>query len=75
MARVLTKPEVMTVYTRVAPRYDLWATLTESRARRRVVELAAVRDGEAILEVAVGTGLLFTELLKPIRAGTPRGSI
>lgn len=64
MARVLSKPEVMTAYTRVAPRYDLWATLTESRARRRVVEVAAVRDGEAILEVAVGTGLLFTELLK-----------
>ena len=69
MARVLTKPEVMTVYRRVAPRYDLWATLTESRARRLVVEVAAVRDGEAILEVAVGSGLLFTELLKR----NPRG--
>lgn len=64
MARVLSKAEVVAVYGRKAPRYDLWAGATESRARQRVLELAAVRDREAVLEVAVGTGLLFTELLK-----------
>lgn len=64
MARVLSKAEVVAVYAGKASRYDLWAKLTESRARQRVLELAAVRDGEAILEVAVGTGLLFTELLQ-----------
>jgi ubiquinone/menaquinone biosynthesis C-methylase UbiE len=64
MARVLGKAEVVAVYGRMARRYDVWATLTESRARQRVLDLASVRDGEAVLEVAVGTGLLFTELLK-----------
>lgn len=54
--------EIASVYRRVASIYDLWAVLTESRARRRCVELAALRDGEALLEVAVGTGLAFSEL-------------
>jgi ubiquinone/menaquinone biosynthesis C-methylase UbiE len=64
MTRALEKSEVRRVYTATAAGYDLWASLTESRARRRVLELAAVRDGEAVLEVAVGTGILFTELLR-----------
>jgi ubiquinone/menaquinone biosynthesis C-methylase UbiE len=61
--RVLTREQVRRVYARHASRYDLWANLTEARARRRALEVAAVRDGEAVLEVAVGTGLLFVELL------------
>ena len=64
MPAALTKLDVVDVYTRTAPGYDVWATLTESRARRRVVEVLDVHDGDAVLEVAVGTGLLFVELLK-----------
>jgi ubiquinone/menaquinone biosynthesis C-methylase UbiE len=64
MSPALSKVDVVDVYTRTAAGYDVWAKLTESRARRRVVELLDVRDGEAVLEVAVGTGLLFVELLK-----------
>jgi ubiquinone/menaquinone biosynthesis C-methylase UbiE len=64
MSRVLSKAEVVAVYGGKASFYDVWAKLTESRARQRVVELAAVHDGEAVLEVAVGTGLLFTQLLE-----------
>ncbi|MBI1818249.1 MAG: methyltransferase domain-containing protein [Deltaproteobacteria bacterium] len=64
MTRVLEKAEVRRVYTSTAPFYDVWARLTESRARRRVLDLAAVCDGETVLEVAVGTGLLFAELLR-----------
>ena len=62
--RTLTKPEVVRVYARTAPFYDVWGMLTETRARRRALELARVRDGEAVLEVAVGTGLAFVELLE-----------
>ncbi|MHB8878048.1 MAG: class I SAM-dependent methyltransferase [Myxococcaceae bacterium] len=58
------RPErIASLYTRFAPFYDLWAGL-EGRARRRSLELATIRDGEAALEVAVGTGLLFEQLLR-----------
>jgi ubiquinone/menaquinone biosynthesis C-methylase UbiE len=43
-------------YSRIAPLYEIWAGLAESKARRRVLEVAEVRDGESVLEVAVGTG-------------------
>jgi len=60
---------VRRVYRAVAPVYDLWARLTESKARRRCLELARIRDGEAVLEVAVGTGLAFAAIL----AANPHG--
>jgi ubiquinone/menaquinone biosynthesis C-methylase UbiE len=60
----LKKDEVVKVYSGIAPLYDLWGTLTETRARRRALELARIMDGEAILEVALGTGLTFQEILK-----------
>ena len=62
--RTLAKTEVVKVYARTAPFYDLWARITETRARRRAFELARVHDGESVLEVAVGTGLAFAELLR-----------
>jgi ubiquinone/menaquinone biosynthesis C-methylase UbiE len=65
----LDKAQIATVYGKVAPVYDIWGKLTESNARRRCLELAAVRDGEAVLEVAVGTGLTFEEIVK----ANPRG--
>lgn len=60
---LLPQREVPRVYGRLAPVYDVWAALTESRARRRAIELASVRDGESLLEIAVGTGALFAELV------------
>lgn len=57
------RPEdVPAIYTRLAPLYELWARLTESRARRRVMELASVRPGEDVLEVAMGTGVQLVGL-------------
>lgn len=69
----LGKDEVRSVYERIAPVYDLWAELTESRARRRCIELAAIRDGESVLEVAVGTGLTFAEILRANPSGRNEG--
>lgn len=60
----LTKPQVTAAYSRVAPLYDLWARFTETRARERGLALADIRDGERVLEVAVGTGLAFEEILR-----------
>jgi len=52
------------VYDRIAPLYDIWGKLTESRARRRALALAQIKDGQHILEVAVGTGLAFYEIVE-----------
>jgi ubiquinone/menaquinone biosynthesis C-methylase UbiE len=50
------------IYTRLAPVYEAWARATESKARRRVLELASVRSGEDVLEVATGTGVQLVRL-------------
>ena len=60
-------------YTRLAPVYEAWARITESRPRRRVLELAAVRDGEDVLEVATGTGAQLAALARANPSGTTVG--
>jgi ubiquinone/menaquinone biosynthesis C-methylase UbiE len=61
-ARIM-KSDVAKIYKKVASVYDFWGLLTESKARKRCLELAEIRDGESVLEVAVGTGLAFVEIL------------
>ena len=61
------------VYSRLAPVYEVWARLAESRARRRVLELVAVREGEAVLEVATGTGVQLVELARRNPSGRTVG--
>ena len=63
------KDKIAGVYDRIAPIYDIWGKLTESKARSRAIEIADINDGEAVLEVAVGTGLAFYEIVK----GNPNG--
>lgn len=60
----LAKREVVHVYSQMASVYDLWGRLAETRARKRALALANIRNGESILEVAIGTGLTFLELLQ-----------
>jgi ubiquinone/menaquinone biosynthesis C-methylase UbiE len=60
----LKKNTVVGVYSQIAPLYDPWGGLAESKARKKALALADIRSGESILEVAVGTGLLFQELLR-----------
>ncbi len=69
----LTQNEVIESYTGKAGVYDLWAALTESKARTRALAMAEVVDGSAILEVAVGTGLMFRELVQRNPQGVNRG--
>ena len=54
--------EAPRTYTRLAPVYEAWARLTESAARRRVLELAAPRRDDDVLEVATGTGVQLVQL-------------
>ena len=60
----VTQEEIGSVYDKLASVYDIWGRLTESRARNRAIELAAIEDGQNILEVAVGTGLAFYEIVQ-----------
>lgn len=62
-ARV-SQDEIGHVYDRLSGLYDIWGKLTESRARRRAIELACIKDGQSVLEVAVGTGLAFFEIVR-----------
>jgi ubiquinone/menaquinone biosynthesis C-methylase UbiE len=67
------RTEARDAYSRLAPVYEVWARLAESRPRRRVLELVAVRDGEDILEVATGTGVQLVELARRNPKGTTVG--
>ena len=60
-------------YSRLAPVYELWARMMEAKPRRRVLELAEVRDGEAVLEVASGTGVQLVALAKHNLSGRTVG--
>ena len=60
-------------YSKVAWIYDFWSWLTESKAAKRVIELASIKDGEFILEVAVGTGSVFKEIVKQNPQGINEG--
>ncbi len=60
----ISQEEIGLVYDKLSHIYDIWGKLTESRARDRAIELAAIKDGQNILEVAVGTGLAFYEIVK-----------
>jgi ubiquinone/menaquinone biosynthesis C-methylase UbiE len=59
-----TQQEITRKYNWIAPIYDLFGILMESKARQRALEIAAIQNGEKVLEVALGTGLNFVEVLK-----------
>jgi ubiquinone/menaquinone biosynthesis C-methylase UbiE len=69
----IPQDEIARLYDGIAWFYDAWAALTETRARKRALELARVRDGQSILEVAVGTGAAFAELVRRNPAGKNTG--
>ena len=60
----LAKEKVAVKYNVLCHVYDIFGLLMESKARRRAMEIADIRNGENVLEVAVGTGLNFVEILK-----------
>jgi ubiquinone/menaquinone biosynthesis C-methylase UbiE len=65
--------EIPALYDRLSRIYGLWAALTESRARRRALQRAAPRDGADILEIAVGTGQLFAQVVRANPRGRTQG--
>jgi len=60
----IPRHQMIRKYNRIASIYDLFGVFMESKARQRALDLSAIRNGEKILEVALGTGLNFVEILK-----------
>ncbi len=60
----LSQEKVRSVYNGMARIYDLWGANMEGHARKRGIELAQVQDGECVLDVATGTGLILAELAR-----------
>ncbi len=60
----VSQNEIAKIYDSLAKFYDVWSNLTESRARSRALELAEIKNGLNIQEIAVGTGLAFYEIVK-----------
>ena len=54
------------MYTKLAPHHDNFAKRGESRAKERALELAELRPDSRMIEVGVGTGLLFVEAVKKL---------
>ena len=59
-----THDQIVRKYNWIAPIYDLFGVLMESKAHQQALDIAAIQNGEKILEVAFGTGLNFVEILK-----------
>jgi ubiquinone/menaquinone biosynthesis C-methylase UbiE len=55
--------DVAAIYSRLAFVYGAWTWMTERKSLHVALSRAAIKDGEAILEIAVGTGLVFREVL------------
>ena len=62
LERTYSRHRIRRQYAHVAWFYDLWGRLTEDKALDRLLELAEVDDGSAILEVGVGTGRFLAKL-------------
>jgi ubiquinone/menaquinone biosynthesis C-methylase UbiE len=54
------------VYTKLAPHHDNFAKRGESRAKERALALAELSPSSRLIEVGVGTGLLFVEAVKKL---------
>ncbi len=63
LSRDFNAEEVRKSFSKVIGIYDFWGKLTESEAARKVIEMAQIRDGSDILEVACGTGVLLSQLV------------
>ena len=65
--------DVGKLYDRTAWFYDFWAFLTESKAQKMALQIATIQDNSTILDVAVGTGRLFREIMKRNPSGQNYG--
>lgn len=60
-------------YRKVAWFYNLWSRLTESKASEKSIEFAELKNGDKVIEIACGTGLVFEKILRKNPAGLNLG--
>ncbi len=64
LKRKLDHPNTKKNYKNVVWFYDFWSLLTESKAAQKVIDFAAIKNGQNILEVACGTGVVFKKIVR-----------
>jgi len=64
LVRHFSELVVKSQYAKVAWFYDAWSRITEEKALNKLLTLAEIKDGTAILEVGMGTGRLFERMVK-----------
>ncbi len=72
-SQLLTTRLTKRIYDLTAPFYPLSTLLFHSRAHRRLLNLAGPLEGRRVLEVAIGSGELFRELLQRNQTGLTAG--
>jgi len=64
LKRKLETNKTKTDFSKVVWFYDYWSWLTESKAAKSVIKFSEIKDGETILEIACGTGVVFEQIVK-----------
>lgn len=62
--RKLDRTKTKKDFKKVAWFYDFWSWLTESKAAKKVIDFAGIKDNQTILEVACGTGIIFYRIVE-----------
>ncbi len=68
-----SKDDVRRTYSKLSQYYDFWGSLTEQKATARALQLADIKNGDSILEVAVGTGRVFERIVSMNERGRNEG--
>ncbi len=62
--RKLDKAKIKKSFKKALWIYNFWSWLTESKAAKKVIEFAEIEDRKKVLEVALGTGVVFEQIVK-----------
>lgn len=71
--RKFSEEKIKNNFSNIVWFYDLWSKLTETKALKKVIELAEIKNGEKVLEIAVGTGNLFKKIIEINSEGENEG--
>jgi ubiquinone/menaquinone biosynthesis C-methylase UbiE len=69
----VSREDIRRIYSKLSGIYDIWGAATESKAINKALQFAEIKDGESILEVAVGTGRVFEKIVSLNRNGRNEG--